>query len=184
MTMAARLSPLIIGHHTLPQRSVLTDNGNLVVPRYISRCRDGWRVDFQRQCEPRYRCIFNDRDHGDSRGSLARAMEDLYDQLPNRKSFDQLHPGHSRWYQVREYLPRNRRTSSTYVQTYVCAYQHKLRTVNIYCGTENTVTPSKIQRAIAQAIGIRCWSQDTISHEGRPSLFTMKIPDRVERYAY
>ena len=177
------MSYLLIGNHQLPLRYVDTPDGMLPAPRYVYRCKNRWQVRIIRQDEPDFQEGFADSFHGGARGSLSMAVETLYDHLPNYRTFDQLRPGSSHWYQVREQFNQYGYMIRQFVQTYICGFRGKLRIVCLYVGTENTRSDLKLRLACDQALGIRHWSIDTIKSEGRSVLIRLPIPKNVERYA-
>ncbi len=177
------MNTLNIGEHRLPLREVDTPDGLLMVPSHVYRQQYSWQVRIIRQDEPVFFQSFSDSHAGNAIGSLSLAVETLYDQLPNYRTFDQLRPGSSHWYSVRERLNKSGNVACQCVQTYICGYQGKLRTLCIYVGTPNTRSDKKLRLAIDQAIGTRCWSIETIKTEGRSILYTLPVPNKVERYA-
>ena len=178
------MNTLRIGNHNLGIRDIATEDGIMQVPSYVYRVPYGWVVKINRHDEKHHR-TFNDSLYGGIRSALSMAIEHLYDELPNRRTFDQMRPGSSLWYLVRERLhKKDGRVVYQFVQTYVCGYHGKLRTVGFYVGTPNTRSDLKLRLAIDQAIGTRCWSIDTIKQEGRSHLYESPIPKNVEQYAY
>lgn len=177
---------LQIGNHKLPVRQVFTSDGLFSVPRYVYRTANdkAWRVWINRECESRYYRHLADSDYGSAHQGLTMAIERLYDELPNRKSFEQLNPGSSHWYSIREVPDRKSGLISEWVQTYICGYHGKLRTIGFWVGTENTRSDKRLRCSIDRAIGTRCWSIDMIRSEGRDVLFSAPVPKNVERYAY
>ena len=178
------MNTLNIGNHQLPYREIDTPDGWLLVPRHVYRMSHGWQVRIRRKDEPFFSGSVADSYCGGPTGSLSRAIELLYDELPNYRTFDQLRPGSSHWYSVRERLKKNGDVACQFVQTYICGYRNKLRTINFYVGTPNTRSDRKLRLAIDQAIGTRCWSIDTIKNEGRSVLFELPVPRNVERFAF
>lgn len=177
------MSDLIIGHHQLPQRGIQTPDGLLLVPRYVYRQKNRWLVRIKRQDEPELCDGFADSFYGGVVGSLSMAVESLYEHLPNYRTFDQLRPGSSHWYNVRERINKQGYVACQFVQTYICGFRGKIRTVCIYVGTPNTRSDKKLRLAIDQAIGVRQWSMDTIRREGRSVLYQLPVPKNVERFA-
>lgn len=178
------MNTLQIGRHCLPVREVETPDGLLMVPRYVYRHNSGWEVRIVRKEEQLFHSIPDSCCLAGALGSLALAIEKLYDELPNYRTFEQLNPGSSHWYNVRERFNTSGHMIYQCVQTYVCGYKNKLRTVQFYVGTLNTRSDRKLRLAIDQAIGTRCWSIDTIKSEGRSVLFNSPVPKNVERFAY
>ncbi|WP_420588261.1 hypothetical protein [Bacterioplanoides sp.] len=180
------MNTMTIGNHVLPLREVATPDGVMMVPRHVYRRsnRPAWHIEISRQGEPQLRKYFSDNDYcGGAIGSLSGAIETLYAELPNYKTFEQLNPGSSHWYGIRERLNKSGRVTCQVVQTYICGYRNKLRTVQFYVGTTNTRSDKKLRLAIDRAIGTRCWSIDTIRSEGRAVLYTLPVPVNVERFA-
>ncbi len=177
-----RLDPLIIGEHRLPYRRIFINGEALWIPRHVYRKKDRWEVRINRKDE-KLSLYHTDHDHG-IYGALERCLETLYDEMPKYTVHECLHPGSSHYYQVRDYRCKNHNVMTTYVQTYICAYNLKLRNVTFYVGTENTKTEDRLKRAVDRAVGTRCWSIDTIKSEGRDILFGTPIPKNIERYAY
>lgn len=180
------MSPFLqIGHHKLPLRKVMTCDGWFEVPRYVYRCSSdkAWRDHIKRLYEPDFYRYFADADHGSVQQSLTMGIERLYEELPNRKSFEQLNPGSSHWYQVREVPDKRTGSMREWVQTYVCGYKGRLRTVCFWVGTANTRSDLRLRKSIDQAIGTRAWAIEMIKAEGRDVLFSAPVPKNVERYA-
>ena len=176
---------LQIGHHCLPMRNVMTCDGTYEVPRYVYRNSNdaAWRIDIKRQCEPDYYRYLSDHDYGSTQQALTSAIERLYEVLPNYKRFDQLNPGSSHWYAIREVPSKTTGLISEFVQTYICGYHGKLRLACFWVGTENTRSDKRLRLAIDRAIGTRCWSIEMIRSEGRDVLFQAPVPRHVERFA-
>ena len=179
------LPSISIGNHVLPQRYVDTPDGHLAVPSHIYRAKNGWNVCIRRKDKTDYfSCYFSDNHYGGVQQALSQSLEKLYDEMPHHPTHNQLHPGHSHYYQVREYRPSDMNILVTRVQTYICSYRDKLRCISFYVGTENTKTDYKLRTAIDRAIGARCWSIDTIKAEGRHVLIDLPVPRNIEKYAY
>ncbi len=175
--------PIVIGQHVLPQRRVDTPDGPMWVPRHVYRKHGGWQIFLNRTTDHYYE-YFGDSAYGSQHIAFDRTMEKLYDEMPHHKLHDQLNPGSSLYYQVREFLPSHTSVMVTHVQTYICAYRSRLRSITFYVGTENTRSDLRLRTAIDRAIGTRCWSIDTITSEGRDVLFELPVPRAVEKYAY
>ena len=177
---------LQIGHHRLPLREIWTCEGRFAVPRYVYRAGkdNAWRTDMNRQDETKklYR-HFPDADYGSVQQGLTMAIEHLYSELPNYRSFEQTRPGSSHWYQVREVPDSRTGLLREWVQTYICGYHGKLRTVCFWVGTPTTRSDLRLRTAIDRAIGTRCWSIEMIKSEGRDVLFQSPVPRHVERFA-
>ena len=174
---------LSIGEHKLKLREVDTPDGILQVPSHIYRTHGGWRVQIKREDEPYFIHHIADSHCGNAIASLSIAIEKLYGILPNYRTFDKLRPGSSHWYNVRERFTKDGCMVCQFVQTYICGFHNKLRTVCFYVGTPNTRSDKKLRLAIDRAIGTRCWSIDTIKAEGRSILYQLPVPKHVERFA-
>ena len=129
----------------------------------------------------RYRKYYTDYAYGDAQTGLDHAIEHLYDILPTYIPFQCLNVGSSLWYQVKDTTTKSG-LILTHVNTYVCAYQNKLRAVRLYVGTENTRSDLRLRKAVDRALGIRHWSIETKRTEGRDVLFELPIPRNVERF--
>ncbi len=172
-----------IGDHKLPLREVDTPEGIIEVPSHIYRKALGWDIKICREDEPVFYEYVADSRGGHAVGSLSLAVETLYGVLPNYRTFDQLRPGSSHWYNVRERFHNDGHMLYQFVQTYICGYHNKLRTVYFYVGTPNTRSDKKLRLAIDRAIGTRCWSIETIRAQGRSILYQLPVPKHVERFA-
>ena len=173
---------ILVGDHRLPLRPVVCNDRVVTIPRYVYRDREHWIVELNRKDEPHYREFFGDNRYGGDMGSLEVALESLYEVLPNYLPNDRLRPGSSLYYMVREQTFKHCNVKVLSIQTYICSYRYKLRTIAFYAGTENTVDRGRMDRAIDRAIGTRLWSIDMIKREGRDVLFSSEVPKNIENY--